>query len=77
METLAPVLELRRAGRQACSGRQHPRCGVEGLSRVGARMPASTITATSARDRQSGEEKPVNRGTLGRWLEQTREAGLL
>jgi hypothetical protein len=30
-----------------------------------------------ARDRQTGAEKPVNRGTLQKWLEQAREAGLL
>jgi hypothetical protein len=30
-----------------------------------------------ARDRQTGEEKPVNRGTLLKWLEQARRAGLL
>jgi hypothetical protein len=30
-----------------------------------------------ARDRKSGVEKPVNRGTLQRWLEQARAAGLL
>ncbi len=30
-----------------------------------------------ARDRQSGEEKPVNRGTLQKWLEQARAAGVL
>jgi hypothetical protein len=30
-----------------------------------------------AKDRQSGEEKPVNRGTLQKWLEQAQEAGLL
>ena len=30
-----------------------------------------------SRARQSGEEKPVNRGTLQKWLEEAREAGLL
>jgi len=30
-----------------------------------------------ARDRKSGEEKPVNRGTLTKWLEQARRADLL
>jgi len=30
-----------------------------------------------ARDRQSGEEKPVNRGTLQKWLEEAQQAGLL
>jgi hypothetical protein len=30
-----------------------------------------------ARDRQTGEEKPVNRGTLQKWLNQARDAGLL
>ena len=30
-----------------------------------------------ARDRQTGEEKPVNRGTLTKWLEQARRAGML
>ncbi len=30
-----------------------------------------------ARDRQTGEEKPVNRGTLQKWLEQARRAGML
>jgi hypothetical protein len=30
-----------------------------------------------SRDRQSGEEKPVNRGTLQKWLGEAREAGLL
>jgi transposase-like protein len=30
-----------------------------------------------ARDRQTGDEKPVNRGTLQKWLDQAREAGLL
>src|SRR5262249_33527468 len=31
----------------------------------------------SATDRHTGESKPVNRGTLTRWLEQARQAGLL
>jgi len=30
-----------------------------------------------ARDRQTGEEKPVNRGTLQQWLEPARRAGML
>jgi hypothetical protein len=30
-----------------------------------------------ARDRTTGEAKPVNRGTLQKWLEQARAAGLL
>ena len=30
-----------------------------------------------ARDRHTGEAKPVNRGTLQKWLEQARTAGLL
>jgi hypothetical protein len=30
-----------------------------------------------AKDRTSGEEKPVNRGTLTKWLEQARAAGML
>jgi hypothetical protein len=30
-----------------------------------------------ARDRKTGEEKPVNRGTLARWLQQARQAGVL
>jgi hypothetical protein len=30
-----------------------------------------------ARDRQSGEDKPVNRGTLQKWLAQARRAGVL
>ena len=30
-----------------------------------------------ARDRQTGEEKPVNRGTLQKWLDQARRAGVL
>jgi len=30
-----------------------------------------------AKDRKSGEDKPVNRGTLQKWLEQARRAGVL
>ena len=30
-----------------------------------------------AKDRQSGEEKPVNRGTLQKWLDQARDEGML
>src|SRR2546428_2483186 len=30
-----------------------------------------------AKDRKTGEEKPVNRGTLQHWLEEARDAGLL
>ena len=30
-----------------------------------------------AKDRKSGEEKPVNRGTLQKWLDQARDAGML
>ena len=30
-----------------------------------------------AKDRQTGREKPVNRGTLQKWLEEVREVGLL
>ena len=30
-----------------------------------------------AKDRQNGAEKPVNRGTLQKWLDQAREAGVL
>ena len=30
-----------------------------------------------AHDRQTGAEKPVNRGTLQKWLEQARDAGVL
>ena len=30
-----------------------------------------------AHDRQTGAEKPVNRGTLQKWLEQARQAGVL
>jgi hypothetical protein len=30
-----------------------------------------------AKDRKTGEEKPVNRGTLQHWLDEAREAGLL
>ena len=30
-----------------------------------------------AKDRKTGEEKPVNRGTLQHWLEEALEAGLL
>jgi hypothetical protein len=30
-----------------------------------------------AKDRQTGADKPVNRGTLQKWLEQARRAGVL